>query len=75
MPESNSPKITNPDYKAPVVIPQYQQVDKVAPQVQQSSNEQMNQLRQSPPSNTTQTTPVSQSNDKLETFKNFKQEQ
>lgn len=32
------PNRTNSDYKAPVVIPQYQQVDKVAPQVQQDSN-------------------------------------
>jgi filamentous hemagglutinin len=75
MPESNSPKVTNPDYKAPIVIPKYQQVDKLAPQVQQSSNEQMNQLLQSPSSITKQTTPSSQSNDKLETLKNFKQEQ
>ncbi len=75
MPESNSPKVTNPDYKAPVVIPKYQQVDKLALQVQQSSNEQMNQLLQSPSSITTQTIPSSQSNDKLETLKNFKQEQ
>jgi len=75
IPKSNSPSITNSDYKSPVVIPQYKQVDKLAPQVQQSSNEQMNQLLQSPPSGTTLTTPSSQSNDKLETLKNFKQEQ
>jgi filamentous hemagglutinin len=75
IPKNNSPSIANPDYKTPVVIPQYQQVDKLAPQVHQSSNEQVNQLLQSPPSITTQTAPVSQSNDKLETLKNFKQEQ
>ncbi|WP_236657742.1 hemagglutinin repeat-containing protein [Limnohabitans sp. TS-CS-82] len=75
IPESNSPKITNPDYKAPVMIPQYQQVDKLAPQVQQSSNELMNQLLQSSPAIATPMTPSQQSNDKLETLKNFKQEQ
>jgi filamentous hemagglutinin len=75
IPESNSPKVTNPDYKAPVMIPQYQQVDKLAPQVQQSSNELMNQLLQSSPAIATPMTPSQQSNDKLETLKNFKQEQ
>jgi hypothetical protein len=57
------------------MIPQYQQVDKLAPQVQQSSNELMNQLLQSSPAIATPMTPSQQSNDKLETLKNFKQEQ
>jgi filamentous hemagglutinin len=71
IPESNIPNRTNPDYKAPVVIPQYQQVDKVAPQVQQDSNTQMNQLLQpiAPLPIPIEPTPP---NSKLETIQNFK---
>ncbi len=76
IPTSNAKPIDpNPAYKAPVVIPQYQQVDKITPQVQQDSNSQMNQLLQSPPAIATPTTPLPQPNDQLETLKNFKQEQ
>jgi filamentous hemagglutinin len=74
IPKSNSLRLTNPDYKTPVVIPQYQLVDKLAPQIQQRSNEQMNQLLQPMPTTTTPATPSPQSSEKLETLKNFKQE-
>jgi len=71
IPESNIPNRTNPDYKAPIVIPQYQQVDKVAPQVQQDSNTQLNQLLQpiAPLPIPIAPTPP---NSKLETIQNFK---
>jgi filamentous hemagglutinin len=71
IPESNSPNRTNPDYKAPVVIPQYQQVDKVTPKVQQDSNTQMNQLLQPAPL-AVPTAPAPPPGSKLETLQNFK---
>jgi hypothetical protein len=75
LPKNNSPTITKPDYKAPVIAPQYQSLDTVSPQVQQSSNEQMNQLLESQPLTAAPMTPTQQANDQLETLKNFKQEQ
>jgi hypothetical protein len=75
IPKSNSPAITKPDYKAPVIAPQYQPLDTVSPQVQQNSNEQMNQLLESQPLTAAPMTPTQQANDQLETLKNFKQEQ
>lgn len=46
LPESKSKDINNLEYKSPIVIPQYQQTDKITPQIQQDSNIQMNQLLQ-----------------------------
>lgn len=46
IPESKSPKISNPGYQPPVVVPQYQQVDQLTPQSQIYSNSKINQLKQ-----------------------------
>jgi hypothetical protein len=75
IPKSNAPTITKPDYKAPVVIPQYQPEDKLTRQVQKDSNAQMDQLLVSPPSFTAPAPSTPQTNEMLETLKNFKQEQ
>lgn len=72
--ESNSPNRTNPDYRAPVVIPQYQQVDKVTPQMQQDTNKQMNQLLRPIAPLTGPVVPITSSSSKLETLQNFKKE-
>ncbi len=72
IPENNAPNGTNSDYKAPVVIPQYQQVDKVTPQVQQDSNTQMNQLLQPIAPLLAPIAPTTSPNSKLETLQNFR---
>jgi filamentous hemagglutinin len=70
IPTSNAQKIIpNSEYKPPVVIPQYQQVDKVTPQVQQDSNSQMNQLLQPVKPQAVPVAPPPSS--KLETLQNF----
>ena len=74
IPTSNTKTIDpNPAYKAPVMIPQYQQVYKVTPQVQQDSNAQMNQLLQATTPTLPPIAPIVQPNDKVETLQNFKQ--
>jgi filamentous hemagglutinin len=73
IPKSNAPEIRpNSNYKPPVVIPQYQQVDQVTPQVQQDSNSQMNQLLQPIAPLPIPTEPITPPNSKLETLQNFK---
>jgi filamentous hemagglutinin len=74
IPTSNAQKIKpNVNYKSPVLIPQYQQVDKITPQVQQDSNAQMNQLLQATTPTLPPIAPIVQPNDKVETLQNFKQ--
>jgi hypothetical protein len=55
------------------MIPQYQQVYKVTPQVQQDSNAQMNQLLQATTPTLPSIAPIVQPNDKVENLQNFKQ--
>ncbi len=75
IPRSNARTITKPDYKAPVVIPQYQPENNPTRKVQNDSNAQMDQLLVSPPMFTAPAPSTSQSNEMLETLKNFKLEQ
>ena len=71
IPTSNAPKIEpNANYRPSVVIPQYQQVDKVTPQFKQDSNSQMNQLLQTVGPQESSTAPPP--NRKLEILQNFK---
>ena len=75
IPKSNAPEIKpNSNYRSPVVIPQYPQVDKVTPQVQQDSNAQMNQLLYRTAPLAEPTVPTSPPNSKLQTLQNFKAE-
>ena len=75
LPVSSSPKITNPDYKPPVVIPQFQQVNGVSPKVERNSAAQMNQpVLPVAPLPTITVLPAA-SNSGLETLQKLKQEQ
>ena len=71
IPESNSPKITNPDYQSPIAIPEYSRIEKITSQAQKDSNVEMKQLLQ--PASNTSTSPTTQIK-KIDRLQNFKKE-
>jgi filamentous hemagglutinin len=73
LPESRSPRITNPGYKSPAVIFYYPQLDLVTSQVQKDSNAGMNQLLQPRVPVLFPIAPNTPFNSSLEVLQNIKQ--
>ena len=76
LPISSAPKISsNPTYKSPVVIPDYQSMNTVEPQFLQYGKIQLNQMVPPSANSISPVTSSTPANRRLQTLQNFKQEE